>query len=257
MNKLRKDQWTTSPNSVTSFFKLPLIDGLSPTFGTGALNSGNCGFGWRFISATHTTIDSLWGSNDKTRLDIEFDPHLIALAEFETLTITVKTDSLVAVEEASYRVLFPMQNRLSLGSYTSLDNFTGDAIVEIQVVFPESLELSFPNELPSQRVRKVLDGSLIGRHMIDTKFCLFTRRTASLRPACPEVIFASSALLLGYSSYLDNREYPFSLSDRNFVISYLQYWEVAASQNPSRLSLILIFQTRCKIANMTMNQTVT
>lgn len=209
MDRLRKDQWSACPNRVASSFKLPLLNGISPSIDTGSHKSGVCGFGWRFTFTAHKVEPDSTGSDVcQTRFDFQFDPHLIASAEFGTLSIIVTvTKSLAASGNVSHLVSIPRQNVFPIGSYISDNSFTGDAIVEIQVTFPDSLDLSFPDEFPSRRVQAVLQDSLIGDQMFDARFCLFSRRTIDRRPARPKIVFASSVLLLGYSSYLDTREY--------------------------------------------------
>jgi hypothetical protein len=209
------EQW--SPNSVTSSFKILFRDE-APACTDKQVFSDICGFGWRFsISSKEHSSETQRKGNILVqtctfKVEISFDPHLVAQAPLGTLTLSAGKSQGpssgnmdgdgVTNPEVKHQLSRYANGNVRIASFDALQFI--DHLLDCTVTFDSSLKLSLPRTI-SQGVKHLLRRSLSGYDLIDTKFCLFSRRTASGAVSSPLPIYASSYLLKGHTSYLDTR----------------------------------------------------
>jgi hypothetical protein len=213
------EQWAL--NSVTSSFKILFRDEAPVCTNQGQVLSEVCGFGWRFSisSKQHNSEMQRKGNilmqTCTFKVDISFDPHLVSHAQLGTLTLSAKQRGQGRLSNNIAGVTNYELSRYSSGSDVRIASFDAlqiiDHLLDCTVTFDSSLKLSLPKTI-SQDVKHLLRRSLSGYDHIDTKFCLFSRRSSSGAASSPLPVYASSYLLKGHASYLDTRQSSGSLS---------------------------------------------
>ncbi|KAG5643701.1 hypothetical protein DXG03_009750 [Asterophora parasitica] len=217
MERLSDDVWFlgTDP-SVTSSLKFQLIDGHSPLIGQGPTVTGSCGLGWRFVvTATNSDIhvDAGGGrqTHQKTIFQISLEPHQVAATNLARLTATATGENLTCTTQCIRTPVDTSSDRTLLASYTSSDDFTGNAVVTIIIAFNSSFSMIQTSETVIPKLQTVLESSLMGREFYDIKFYLFKRRLSrsgttdqSGRVYDPELIFANADLLRGSCNSVDD-----------------------------------------------------
>lgn len=212
MEQTKADLWAlkTTP-TVTSFFRLLLVDGHSPEIVKAPVTTGRCGLGWSFIfqAMNGDTNETLWGGTTTARQTL-FTISLLAtyhISSLDKLLVNVEADNSETKLHVSEISLSDFKARPFV-SILSPANFTGNITIEIHVGLPKTFSLmGDPSGGAKQRLHRSLAQSLLSGGLGDVRFALFTcgREDGEVKP--PKILYASSSLIRGYSAFIDNRMY--------------------------------------------------
>ncbi|KAF5383072.1 hypothetical protein D9615_005068 [Tricholomella constricta] len=213
MERLLNDEWSlgTNPSSITSTFKLPVVNGHSLSIDKGPIFTGSCGLGWRFVVSAingDAHVQS-WGAmqiHQKTIYEISLDPHHILATNLAQLSTSITVENLSLRTKGSSTIsLRTSSERTLLATYFSIQDFTGDASITIKVEFNPSFNMLRTSEPVVPKLQHALESSLMGHEIGDTKFYLFTRRASQVETVVcdPQLICANASLLRGSCEYLD------------------------------------------------------
>ncbi|KAG5638002.1 hypothetical protein H0H81_002270 [Sphagnurus paluster] len=205
MDTSEPDQWSLggNPSSITSFFKLPFVNGSSDKLIESPICTANCGLGWRFIIISTITPGEL--GTQQTKFQISFDQHSIAASKDLVLSSAIISfEKLVGPAQDTFPLSTrrPISRPVFLAEYSSLENFTGIATIQIKIKFNPSFTLTPSVPLATPKLQKVLESSLTGQDLGNTRFYLFTRRASKNVAFGPQLLFANSSLLEGHSETL-------------------------------------------------------
>jgi hypothetical protein len=181
------ERW--SPDGITSVFKfkregdhLLCLDNL--------VASEVCGFGWRFVARR---------KNDSDGVLVGFDRFLVSRAAFGLLTVS---------GPGGFERQYPFPRPIGEPDVpTFFAGYKTSFIIKYPVVgftvkLPSSLGFTLPISISSSMMQ-VLNKSLVGDEINDTKLYVFSCRSTSGRACRPRSLFANRSLLLGRSPYFN------------------------------------------------------
>ncbi|KAG6878041.1 hypothetical protein C0992_008732 [Termitomyces sp. T32_za158] len=225
MKQGKTDAWTLgtgTPSVITSTFKLPMVEGRSPSIDTYPFVSRRCGLGWVYnIQATNAdATQSFMESGKRTMFKISFDAPFVATTNLDKLSITVKATDKPSPDKASLGaktvadasklivhvsdISLPVSQSIAIASIVSIANFTGNILVQIRVELwgSPTFEHAFRGPTPQNlSLHSVVAQTLLGKGFDDVKFGLFNRRGGN-DVMDPNVLFVNRSLSHGHNAFL-------------------------------------------------------
>lgn len=206
MESLREDVWSYIPSfSVKSSFRLDMTPTWHDSSVEGHFFSRPCGFGWRYSITVEPppphSSTSPQANREELTLRLWFDSHRVSGVKCGRLTLGIRQSGTggSSLKNVIVDPAFPKWILVDCGYLSELET---DNAIEITAAFPTTPRAP-PSPYKVQRITNLLASTVTtGKDTMDTKFYLFTRRSGQAA-SHPRALFANSALLEGYSDYLD------------------------------------------------------